>query len=222
MRRRRRARPVPVPQATLAGRSEWIVPTGAPRASSVSLLLDPPVRVPVIDLVGNPGASRALARTVARVDIGDPTEDWGPADEALAGPIEFDLHLDAVVEGILVRGELAYELELPCSRCTRDTRIEFRTAVAELFQDPRKLEPGDEPDPGYELIDAHTAIDLETMVRDVVLLDLPMRVHCGRDDCAPPAAADVVVRSEDEHDGTMISGPDPRWAKLGELDVPES
>lgn len=177
------------------------------------------MRVPVTDLVGQPGTTRPLAVAVGRDAFGEAP--WGPADEALQDPLELDLHLDSVVEGILVRGAISVGLELPCARCLAPQRVERTLNVAELFADPTKREDdADEDDPGYELIDDRTALDLSTMVRDAVVIELPTRVLC-HDDCAglcPECGADRNVTDCGHGDAPLA---DPRWAKLAELDLPD-
>lgn len=177
------------------------------------------MRVPVTDLVGHPGTTRPLSVAVARDAFGD--DPWGPADDALLDPIALDLHLDAVVEGILVRGGIDVTLELPCARCLTPQRIERALTVAELFTDPTKREDDDEEDPGYELIDDRAAIDLSTMVRDAVVIELPFRVLCD-DACqglCPECGAD---RNLTDCGHGEAAPPDPRWAKLADLDLDDS
>ena len=177
------------------------------------------MRVPVTDLVGNPGETRRLTQSLPPEDIGN--DPWGPAADALRGPIELDLHLDSVVEGIFVHGDVGFGLELACARCLRPVVHHHDVAVAELFQDPSKLDEGEEAEEGYELIDARTAIDLERMLHDVVVLELPVRVHCGRDDCRPATEGDdVALRTEDEERFRRENEPDPRWQKLADLELP--
>lgn len=176
------------------------------------------MRVPVADLVGRPGASREHTTTVSREEVGgDPL---GPAEDVLCWPVELELHLDSVVEGILVRGSLHYVAELPCARCLEPVEIERDLDVAELFQDPRRIGLDDEPpEEGYEILADGTMIDLETLFRDAILLDLPGRVVCP-DGCEPiDTPEDVSLRSEDEHQHVLENTPDPRWAKLAELDI---
>jgi uncharacterized protein len=175
------------------------------------------VRVPVTDLVGNPGRTRPFTAAVGRDAFGD--DPWGPADDALIDPIELDLHLDAVVEGILVRGDLAVRLVLPCARCLAPQPADRTLVVAELFQDPTKRDDADEAeDPGYELIDDRSAIDLSTMVRDAVVIDLPPRVLC-RDDCLGLCPECGVDRNEVDCGHGREQLRDPRWDKLAELDL---
>jgi len=177
------------------------------------------VRVPVTDLVGRPGESRRYTATLARERVGD--DPWGPADDALSGDIELDLHLDSVVEGILVHGEVGFGMTMDCSRCLEPVTERRTTRVSELFQDPRKLDTGEEVEPGYGLVDDANAIDLERMLHDVIVLDLPVRVLCERPECTTTgtAAADVAIRTEEE-DAGRDRGPDPRWAKLVDLELP--
>lgn len=192
-----------------------------------------PVRVPVTDLVGHPGVTRPLVRSVSREefdeltpasagDVGVPEND--AADLALAvgavcGPIELDLHLDSVVEGILVRGTLGVALETPCARCLEPVVIEDKLEVTELFRDPRKLEEGEEVDPGYEIIEGGVAIELDTMVRDAIVMDMPVRVLC-REACQGLCPICGVDRNELDCGHRPETEPDPRWAALGELDLP--
>lgn len=176
------------------------------------------MRVAVTDLIGHPGRTRPYARRLTREQVGAPEDSWGPADEALTGEIDLDLHLDSVVEGILVRGFLTFALELACARCLEPQTEQHRVEVAELFQDPRKRQDA-EPDPGYEIIDELTAIDLTVLIRDAVLMDLPVRTLC-REDCqglCPVCGAD---RNQGDCGHRPEAAPDPRWAKLADLNVP--
>jgi uncharacterized protein len=179
------------------------------------------VRVPVTDLVGHPGATKPYVATLAREEVGGPEASWGPADDALASPIELDLDLDSVVEGILARGTVSFTVELPCSRCLEPQSAQHTVTVAELFQDPRKREDDDEEDPGYELVDDLTAIDLSTLVRDAVLMDLPVRVLC-REDCQGLCPVCGTDRNRGDCGHRQEDEPDPRWAALADLDLPEN
>ncbi|MBW3659639.1 MAG: DUF177 domain-containing protein [Actinobacteria bacterium] len=179
------------------------------------------MRVPVTDLIGRPGATKPFTATLEREDVGDPGASWGPADDALRGHIELDLDLDSVVEGILVRGDVTFTVELPCARCLEPQSSTHAVTVAELFPDPRKREDEDEDDPGYEIVDDLTAIDLSTLIRDAVLMDLPVRVLC-REDClglCPVCGAD---RNTEDCGHRPAEEPDPRWAALADLDLPDT
>jgi uncharacterized protein len=175
------------------------------------------VRVAVTDLVGHPGATREVVRAVPVDGFGD--DPWGPAEGAIRGDVALDLRLDSVVDGILVHGRLGVDLELPCSRCLRDRPLHRDVTVAELFVDPAKRDEHDEDDPGYELVDGATAIVLDTLVRDALLVDLPVRVLCdeGCQGLCPTCGAD---RNTTDCGHVPGDDPDPRWAKLADLDLP--
>jgi uncharacterized protein len=175
------------------------------------------VRVPITDLVGHPGVTRELTRAVPAAEFG--ADPWGLAEGAVQDPVELDLHLDSVVEGILVRGTLGFTVELACGRCLERQRLHRDVEVAELFLDPTKREADDEDDPGYELVDDLTAIDLSTLARDALLIDLPVQVLC-RPDCqglCPMCGAD---RNQLDCGHRPDEEPDPRWAKLADLELP--
>ncbi|MEX0835652.1 MAG: DUF177 domain-containing protein [Nitriliruptor sp.] len=175
------------------------------------------MRVPVTDLVGHPGETRPLVAAVGRDAFGE--DPWGPADEAIVDPLELDLHLDSVVEGLLVRGTIDVQLELPCARCLAPQRADRTLEVAELFLDPTTREDDDDEDPGYELLDDRTAIDLTTMVRDAVVIDLPTRVLC-REDCAGLCPFCGTDRNDRDCGHGEERPRDPRWDKLADLDLP--
>lgn len=175
------------------------------------------MRLNVTDLVGDPGATRAVERTVDREAFG--RAPWGVADEVLRDPLTLALHLDAVVDGILVRGTIGFNVTLACARCLAPLDREIVAEVVELFVDPRKVEPGDEVDEGYEIIDNATAIDLSTLVRDALLIDLPYRVLC-RDDCAGLCAICGADLNETDCGHRRTADADPRWAALADLTLP--
>lgn len=176
--------------------------------------------VPVADLVGKPGSTRQLHRAIAVEDIGD--DPWGPAEEALGDEIRLDLGLDSVMEGIWVHGDVAWELTLDCGRCLRPVQLERTVEVGELFADPRRTYEDEEVDEGYELIDDASAIDLERLLHDVVVLDLPTSVRCDRDDCEAPVGEGVDVLTEDELRAQREDEPDPRWDALKGLDLSQN
>ncbi len=176
------------------------------------------MRVAVHDLVDQPGSTRELSRVVERDELTD-KDSWGAADEALRSPIEIDLRLDSVIEGLLVHGTVAFTLAVDCARCTESFELEIEEPVSELFVDPMKADPEDEWDEGYELLEARTSVDLSALLRDVVVLAVPTRpLH--PEPCAPPTIEGVEVRTEDEDATLRASTPDPRWAALADLDVP--
>ena len=175
------------------------------------------MRVPVTDLVGHPGATRAVVETVLPEQVDD-HPDWGPAEGALEGPLQLDLTLESVVEGILVRGTVDVDLELPCARCLSPQRLEHTVPVAEMFMDPRKVDPEDDED-GYRIDDDLAHLDLAPMLRDTVVMEVPVRVLC-REDCQGLCPVCGTDRNETDCGHRPDEEPDPRWAALADVEVP--
>jgi DUF177 domain-containing protein len=103
---------------------------------------------------------------------------------------------------VVVRGTVRALWRSTCGVCLTDLEHALTLEVGELFE-PEPVEGDTYPLEGHE-------IDLEQLVRDVVLLELPLAPTCettGRAPCEP----DVV----DEEPPP----PDPRWSALSELDL---
>jgi uncharacterized protein len=80
-------------------------------------------------------------------------------------------------------------------------------SVAELYES-NPLEGDTYPVEGHEL-------DLEQLVRDALVLELPLVPACGRADCAPAEAPGVLVGADE----SSTAPADPRWAALADLDL---
>ncbi|MCW2758289.1 MAG: hypothetical protein JWO46_2035, partial [Nocardioidaceae bacterium] len=96
-------------------------------------------------------------------------------------PVEIDLRLEAVMEGVLASGEARADLEGECVRCLEPIEDTVRIDFQELFV-------YDDPDLG-EIVDdegvsrlENDLLDLEPVLRDAVVLALPFQPLC-RPDC---------------------------------------
>jgi uncharacterized protein len=118
--------------------------------------------IDVRDLLGRPGSSEEVHIQGSLEDLG--TELAGLAPDE---PVEGDLLLESVVEGILVSGRLRGTLQLRCARCLKDFAAPLEVEVREMYVPDPDLE-GDE----YAL-DPEGSVDPEQMVRDTVGLELP-------------------------------------------------
>jgi uncharacterized protein len=112
-------------------------------------------------------------------------------------PIELDVRLEAVMEGVLVTGTAKVGLEGECSRCLDPVQDELEVDVQELYA------YDDEDD------------DLEPLVRDAVVLALPFGPVC-REDC-PGLCVDCGARLADDPEHDHGERVDPRWAALSSL-----
>ena len=133
--------------------------------------------------------------------------------------IECDVRLELVIEGVLVSGTARVQLTGECSRCLDPISDELEVDLQELYLYPETDARGrvvagndDEDDEQRHVVGDH--LDLEPVLRDAVVLDLPLAPVC-RDDC-PGLCPECGVRlaDEPEHRHDVI---DPRWAALGGL-----
>lgn len=114
------------------------------------------------------------------------------------------VRLESVHEGILASGRIDTAYEGVCSRCLTDVTAPVKVEFQELF-----AYPGDEAT-DFEVQDDH--VDLETLVRDAIVLSLPFQPVC-QPDCPglDPATGERLTGSSGEEQSEPI---DPRWSGL--------
>ena len=126
-------------------------------------------------------------------------------------PVHLDLRLESVMEGVLVSGEVTVPLVGSCARCLEPIEDSMRLDVQELFayEGSTTEETSDEDE--VRLVEGER-IQLEPMVRDAVVLSLPLAPVCY-EDCAG-LCAECGQRWDDlpaDHSHEQL---DPRWAGL--------
>ncbi len=159
-----------------------------------------PFVLPVRDLVHRPGEMREHTIEVAA------PEKWGEGLVAVdqGEPVVVDVRLESVHEGILATGEVDTRFTGVCSRCLRDIAEDLQVEFQELF-----AYPGEE-ETDFEVQDDH--VDLETLVREALVLALPFQPVC-QPDC--PGLDPVTGERLADGAGPQQSQPlDPRWAAL--------
>jgi uncharacterized protein len=177
--------------------------------------LDP--RAPLVldtrELGRRPGSQREVSRTVpAPADLG--IEVLGVPE---GSPVEIDLRLEAVMEGVLVTGTAQAALEGECVRCLEPISDEVEVRFQELFvYDDLDVDPDEEIEVSTLQDDL---VDLEPLLRDAVVLALPFQPLC-QDDC-PGLCPECGARLADDPDHGHDAPVDPRWAALGGLTEPE-
>ena len=157
--------------------------------------------VNVAELLRRPGSDRheVLETTVVGLGIDDP--------RLPEGPVILRAHLEALSDGIVVTGEVVAHWTGECRRCLAPLGGEITVPVSEVYQSRPK-------DPDAFPID-HEQIDFGPMVREALLLDVPVAPLCradcvgicpicGADRNEAPCSCDTTVR-------------DPRWAALDAL-----
>jgi uncharacterized protein len=126
--------------------------------------------------------------------------------------LEFDLRLEAVMEGVLVSGTVRGRAVGECVRCLENVDQPVDAELQELYLYPDRVVRGEDDEDVREL--ENDLIDLEPAVRDAVVLALPFQPVC-REDC-PGLCSECGARLGDDPDHHHDSA-DPRWAALQAL-----
>lgn len=132
-------------------------------------------------------------------------------------PVDFDLRLEAVVEGVLVTGTVSARLQGECARCLEDVRSSVHADLTELYVYDDEDSRGAGEDEETSRLQGDL-IDLEPLLRDAVVLALPFQPLC-QDDC-PGLCAECGARLADDPDHGHGEPVDPRWASLQGLLAP--
>ena len=130
-------------------------------------------------------------------------------------PVEMELRLESVVEGVLVTGTAEVLIQGSCARCLDEISETEEIDLQELYCYPGK----ELDDPDASRIEGDL-IDLEPVLRDAVVLDLPFTPLC-RPDCAglcPECGANLNQDPDHGHAESV----DPRWAELAEWAQPSN
>lgn len=125
-------------------------------------------------------------------------------------PVELEIRLEAVVEGVLVTGSAHAELTGECVRCLDPLEDEIDARFQDLFVYDDKDTDADEDDETRRL--EGDLLDLEPLLRDSVVLSLPFQPLC-RDDC-PGLCTECGARLADDPGHQHDAPVDPRWAAL--------
>lgn len=133
---------------------------------------------------------------------------------AQGSDLTLDFRLESVSEGVLVSGTARAELTGECARCLDPLTSELEVEFQQLYVYPGN-EIDDEDDETGRLIDE--LADLEPVVRDAVVLALPLAPLC-QEDCAglcPECGARMADVAPDHRHEIE----DSRWAALRTLDA---
>jgi uncharacterized protein len=124
--------------------------------------------------------------------------------------IELDVRFEAVMEGVLVSGTALVPIAGECARCLEPISESVEVEFQELFVYTDTRSGGHAEDDERRL--ERDLIDLEPVLRDTVVLDLPLSPLC-REDC-PGLCAECGVRLADAGPDHHHDAVDPRWAAL--------
>lgn len=176
------------------------------------------------ELGRRPGALQRLTRTV------DAPKDFGlrgAIGVPESTPLELELRLESVMEGVLVTGTARAGAEGGCVRCLEPVELGLEADFQELFTYPDAddrgrviAEPGDDAEDDEDRFFLEDGLfDLEPLLRDAVVLALPMQPVC-QEDC-PGLCFECGARLADDPDHHH-DAVDPRWAALQGLSAASS
>ncbi|MDT4988006.1 MAG: hypothetical protein QOI74_2100 [Micromonosporaceae bacterium] len=174
--------------------------------------LDPrsPLVLDTVDLPRRPGAMRAVDRTVpAPAGVGLELIGVPPGSG-----LTLALRMESVSEGVLVSGHVTGTIEGECGRCLRPISTALDVEIQELYAyEHSTTDETTDPDEVGRL--QGDLIDLEPVLRDMVVLALPTNPLC-RDDC-PGLCPECGVHWDELTDDHGHDQVDPRWATLTQL-----
>jgi uncharacterized protein len=141
-------------------------------------------------------------------------EDWGFGliNVPAGTPIAIDARFESVMDGVLVTATIDVAVAAECGRCLDPVELRVDAPVQELFSYER------DPEDDEALTVDGDVVDLEPVVRDAVVLALPINPLCEPDCpglCATCGARMADVEPDHAHDEV-----DPRWAALALLKEP--
>jgi len=178
----------------------------APRPTS-------PMRFDITRLGRRPGAMVTLRDTVpspSRIGLEMIAIEAGT-------PLELDLRVESVSEGVLVTGTVTGPTVGECARCLTPVNGRVQVRLTELFAYPDSTtEATTEEDEVGHIVD--NTVDLEQSIIDAVGLDLPFSPVCSPDCPGLCPECGVALAAEPGHHHDRI---DPRWAKLADMLPPE-
>ncbi|MGW6461625.1 YceD family protein [Streptomyces sp. NPDC055078] len=173
------------------------------------------------ELGRRPGALQRLSRTVPTAGLSPALGVEGVIAVPQGATVELDLRLESVMEGVLVTGTARASAEGECVRCLEPLRLDVAADFQEMFTYPaldtgdrgrgRAAQPGDDAEDEDTLFIEDGMFDLEPVLRDAVVLALPMQPVC-REDCAG-LCAQCGIRLDDDP-GHHHDAVDIRWAAL--------
>ncbi len=160
-----------------------------------------PLLVSVADLRGHTGERRRLELSTCLGELGLSSAWVEPEEE-----VGLDLMLESMPSGLTVTGRIRAPWVGECRRCLEPVRGVVEAEVREVFSP----EPTDEEI--RPVVEDH--LDLEPVVREAVLLELPLSPLCSEGCGGPDGRYEMAAREP---------SPDPRWAGLSELrfDAPD-
>ena len=139
--------------------------------------------------------------------------------------IEVDARLESVTEGVLLSAEIFAVAKGECGRCLDPVELVIEKRIQELYLYEKRVERKkgakveDDLEIEDELLMDGNVMDLESPIRDAIVLSLPSNPLCS-DECAGlcPICGGKWAELPENHAHEVI---DARWAGLAALSIEE-
>ncbi len=159
--------------------------------------------IAVHDLMHKPGHMREVDPTFQLEE----SLGAGLAIVAKGADIRLSLRLESVHEGIYVSGGLKTEAQAECSRCLEPLTMPIQVDIQELFAYSLEVED--------DLVIQDEKIDLEPVIVDSVVLNLPFTPICSADCLGLCAECGAKLNEDPDH--AHEAPIDSRWSELKKL-----
>lgn len=132
------------------------------------------------------------------------------SDDVTLSPLEGSFVATHTSEGVYINGRFQSAIQTECVRCLEDAFVPITLKLDELFYYPPEVAP--ESEDNYTFIGETGFIDLSPLVRELSLLETPIKTLC-RPDCQ--GLCMICGQNLNEADcGCVDDEIDPRMAKL--------
>ena len=170
----------------------------------MTIRITPPSQllVDTLEMRRRTGTRREFAATTELADVS--AGEFSVVD----GRLGIDFVIEAVTEGVSVKGTVTGAWTGPCRRCLEPITEPLVAEVLEIFER--------EPTDGETWPIEDDRIDLAPVVREAALLALPLAPLCG-DDCAGPDPDRFPAAVAPDVEKAETATTDPRWAALDQL-----
>ncbi|MEO7430093.1 MAG: YceD family protein [Acidimicrobiales bacterium] len=163
------------------------------------------LRIGVMELRRRPGTQREVQVATPLPGLAISSAQVPEGEEVVVDGV-----LEAIEGAVTISGRVTAPWVGECRRCLDPVTGVLEATLSEIFE-VHPIEGETYPLEGDE-------VDLERVVRDAVLLSLPLAPLC-REDCPGPAPESFPARvaSDDGSDESGERATDPRWAGLEQL-----
>ncbi|MFD5703917.1 YceD family protein [Streptomyces lasiicapitis] len=170
------------------------------------------------ELGRRPGALLRVTRTIDAPGSPAPFGVEGVVGVPEGAPVVLEIRLESVMEGVLVTGTARASAKGECVRCLEPLELALDADFQEMFSYPdaddrgRSAEPADDAEDDEDRLFLEDGMfDLEPMLRDAVVLALPMQPVCQEDCEGLCSECGVRLADDPDHHHDAV---DIRWAAL--------